>query len=360
MHVPFCHAKCAYCDFYSIARPSLADAYIRSIRGEYAARIHELGGDAVTTLYFGGGTPSLLTPAQFTELAGIFNRHKSIKEFTIECNPEDVDAPHLEAWTNAGVNRISIGVQSLIDAELKAVNRRHSAEDALKAIALIKNAGISNISADLIYGLPGQTAETWRYSVQKLISTGITHLSAYCLSYEEGTVLWRKREAGAVKEASEELIIELYNILCEEAAKAGFVHYEVSNFAKAGLESKHNSSYWRSVPYLGLGPGAHSLGADCKRRFNAPDIKSYCNSPEAVLHIEEENDEDRLNDLIMISLRTAKGLNKAEIPAKFSDGVMERAQQWLKSGRLIETEDALVIPEGNWLVSDAIIRDLFI
>lgn len=359
VHVPFCHSKCAYCDFYSIARAEMSDRYAKAVIKEYAARQHELDKEVVETLYFGGGTPSILAPNIFAEVADTLYAD-SISEFTIEVNPEDVTEANINCWEKCGVNRVSIGVQSLDNSELKTVGRRHSAYDALRAIELFLNAGITNISADLIYGLPGQTAQSWRNSVHTLITSGISHLSAYCLSYEEGTLLYRRLMRGDITEASEELIEEYYNILCASIADAGFVHYEISNFALPGFKSRHNSAYWTGAPYLGLGPGAHSLDNKGLRRYNRNDVRQYITSPADFTSADEESFTDRINDTIMISLRTAEGLNLQRLDDITANAVLKNAKFWLNDGRLRHDGHRLFIPENAWLMADAIIRDLFL
>lgn len=359
VHVPFCTVKCVYCDFYSVARPDMADRYLDAIGREYAVRRDELGEDPVETLYFGGGTPSLLSPGQFSRLSSYFDKSE-IGEFTVEVNPDDVTDEKIDAWLDAGVNRISIGVQSLVDEELRTVGRRHDAGQALDAIALLKSKGIDNISGDLIYGLPGQTVDSFRRSLAGLIDTGITHLSAYSLSYEEGTRLWRWLQEGRVEPADEELTVAMYDVLCESAGAAGFEHYEISNFAKPGFRSHHNSSYWRGVPYLGLGPGAHSLDVEGVRRYVLSDIRAYINSPEHAAVVDAESDIDRANDRIMVSLRTVEGLDMSQFSVKQRQEIASSAAQWIKSGNLSASDAGYAITEKGWLVSDSIIRDMML
>lgn len=359
LHVPFCHAKCAYCDFYSVARPSLAEAYAGAVASEYSLRCGELAGEPVNTLYFGGGTPSILPADVFKELAQLLRKPET-EEFTIEVNPEDVDAARVRAWKDAGVNRVSIGVQSLNDAELRAVNRRHSAARALEAIEILRRAGITNISADLIYGLPGQTALTWTQSVRDLAAAGITHISAYCLSFEPGTLLTRRLEQGLIEQASEDLVEEMYGILCRELAARGFEHYEISNFALPGCRSRHNSAYWRGVSYLGLGPGAHSLTASGLRRFNPSDIKGYIAENGDIAQDDYESGTDVINDTIMIRMRTAEGLEKKFLATDALRQITKNAAGWIDSGHLRSTCEAFYIPEESWLLADAIIRDMFL
>lgn len=359
VHVPFCNAKCSYCDFYSIANHGLLPLFTDAVRSEWQERRHELGDHVVETVYFGGGTPSVLPPADIATIASLFPLD-AVKEFTIEVNPEGVTPQTASAWRAAGVNRVSIGVQSLVDAELVRVGRRHTASRALEAIATLHAAGINNVSGDLIYGLPGQTASSWRKSLEGLLGADITHLSAYCLGYEPGTRLYMQREREEVTEATDDLIAEMYGILCDTMASAGFGHYEISNFALPGLRSRHNSSYWSGNPYLGLGPGAHSLGADGMRRFVASDVRRYIADPSACLEEDPESDTDRVNDRIMVSLRTAAGLDLGAFTADVRKAIEEGAATWLRSGVLQRRGDALVVPEESWLLCDAVIRDMFV
>lgn len=358
VHVPFCHSKCFYCDFYSLASTARVDAYADALAREWAARKGEFGGESVTTLYFGGGTPSILRPDVFSRLAALFPLQK-VDEFTIEVNPEDVSEAAAEAWLKAGVNRVSMGVQSLDDAELRAVGRRHTAAQALEAVRTLRRAGIGNISGDLIYGLPGQTVESWRESLRTLLGSGITHLSAYCLSFEQGTRLYRMREKGEVAEQDDEVIERMYGVLCDQARRAGMNHYEISNFARPGMESRHNSSYWTGAPYLGLGPGAHSLGADGVRRFVPSNLNRWLADPENAAERDEETATDRINDRILISLRTARGLDLSALETDAAAHIAQAARPHVLSGNLVETGTHLVVPESRWLLCDSVIRDLF-
>lgn len=359
VHVPFCISKCAYCDFYSVARRDMVDGYIMAVKRELDARRHELGEEYVKTLYFGGGTPSLLSSEQFAELASLFDKTE-VEEFTIEVNPDDVTAEKTDAWIAAGVNRISIGVQSLDNDELRAVGRHHNAKQALDAITLLRSKGIDNISGDIIYGLPGQSLESFELSLNSLTATGITHLSAYSLSYEEGTLLWRRLQEGRVVPADEELIVAMYTALCEHARNAGFEHYEISNFAKPGYRSRHNSSYWREIPYLGLGPGAHSLDCNGVRRYVPSDIRAYIINADRIAVTDSESDCDKANDRIMVSLRTAEGLDLSLFSPHQQRDISKSAKPWIESGDLLVTTNGYVVAESSWLVSDAIIRDLMI
>ncbi len=355
VHVPFCHAKCAYCDFYSLADRRRSGEYVEAVVREYARRKSELAEEPVRTLYFGGGTPSVLSENEFASLARVLNVPE-VEEFTIEVNPEDVTEAKVEAWKRAGVNRVSMGVQSLVDEELKAVNRRHSAREALEAIALLKRHGISNISCDLIYGLPGQTLESWEYSLRKLLDAGITHLSAYNLMYEEGTLLTMRLRKGLIQEADEELIEAMYTRLCNIAGEYGFEHYEISNFATPGHCSRHNSAYWDGTPYLGLGPGAHSLDSAGVRRFAPSDLRAFLSDPENAAIVDAEDDTDRINDRIFTALRTSRGLAVEDVPGE-SRAVVDK---YLSEGLMVRRGDRVAIPEEHFLISDAIIREIFV
>lgn len=359
VHVPFCHAKCAYCDFYSLANTRFMPAYVDAIVAEWQARKTELGGETVRTLYFGGGTPSVLPPESLRRIVDLLPK-EHLEEFTIEVNPEDVSAEKVEAWKAAGVNRVSMGVQTLVDEELKFVGRRHTAAEALAAVDCLRHGGIDNISCDLIYGLPLQSMQSWKYSLDTLLDKGIEHLSAYCLSYEPGTRLTMKRDRGMLVETDEEIITGMYALLCATAKQSGMEHYEISNFALPGYFSRHNSSYWNSTPYLGLGPGAHSLGCDGVRRYVPSDIRAYISAPAKSAVEDEEDAIDCVNDRILIGLRTAKGLPLDAVPTECRTQLLSSAQRHISAGHLVASDRYLRIPEEKWLVSDMVIRDLFL
>lgn len=371
VHVPFCHAKCAYCDFYS--RPcgrsdwaAEAAAYVDGVLAEYACRVSLLGDEPVTTLYIGGGTPSCLPATELTRLInGVAEAHRgTLAELTVEVNPEDVTASQCDALNSCGVNRVSMGVQSLNDNELKAVGRRHTAAEALKAVDTLRRNGIDNLSLDLIYGLPGRTDGSFAHSLQGLLDLAPDHLSAYMLSYEPGTRLTARRNAGKLHEASDDSLVNDYRTLCELTARAGMEHYEISNFAMPGRASRHNTSYWEDVPYLGLGPGAHSYTGG-KRSSNPSDLKRWAAGPATAATPEEPlSAAEALNEHIMVRLRTARGLDMPAVATRWGEraaaGLLNRAKPLIDAGKLIQTADnRLYIPEPEWLVADAIMVDLF-
>lgn len=366
VHIPFCHSKCAYCDFYSLPRATDADALVDAIGRELEMRRDEIGESCHSTLYIGGGTPSILTAQQFARLTALLPKVAYGGEFTIEVNPEDVSEEKVRAWVENGVNRVSMGVQSFNDTELIGVGRRHTSHETIKAYRLLRDGGIKNISLDLIYGLPGQSAESWRRNVELMMELKPEHLSAYLLSYEPGTRLYARLISGKVQEAEDELVEEMYQYLCTACRQHGYEHYEISNFALSGHRAVHNSSYWRFEPYLGLGPSAHSFDGQV-RRVNGSNLKEYLKTiteGQPYYSIDEETDTDRLNDRIMVGLRTSDGLDLSVLTAEQRAALQERAKAIPKDHLRWTTSDIdrgterLVIPEEHFLVSDAIIRTL--
>ena len=398
LHIPFCHSKCAYCDFYSLARPDFVDRYLDAVAAEWEAR---RPAEPADTLYIGGGTPSLLPPAAIARLVGLI-APGPLRELTVEANPEDVTPEWVEAMRAVRPDvRVSIGIQSLVDTELRAISRRHTAADALAALECLRSGGVTNISADLIYGLPSQTLESFTFSLCRLLEFRPSHLSAYLLSIEEGTLLGRRLAAGQIAEASDTLAGEMYDTLCRLTREAGYRHYEISNFALPGAEAIHNSSYWDLSPYIGLGPGAHSY-VDGRRGANRPDLRAYIASHGTGIYEEEDESRDsQFNDLLLTALRTARGLSLADVSRLFGPDILTSllasAAPSLASGTLILTDSAttpshaasaasakvgtrhgastpahdvshplspqpdtlrLVIPEHHWLTSNAILLPL--
>ena len=321
VHIPYCKSRCSYCDFYSTTGETARSMlhYVEALLSEYALRCLELpADDPVRTIYVGGGTPSLLAPAILSRLIAALPLSR-VEEFTVEVNPDDITAEYAEGLVSLGVNRVSMGVQSFVDAELRAVGRRHDARQAVTAVDTLRRAGITNISIDLIYGLPGQTLDTWRQSLERAVSLGVQHISAYNLSYEEGTRLWLQRERGEVTEADEETCVAMYDALVALLKAAGFEHYEISNFARPGFRSQHNSSYWDFTPYLGLGAGAHSFDGEV-RRHNPQSITRYMAAIEAghtACVAEHSEWWERYDELVMVALRTSRGLDCREIERRF-------------------------------------------
>ncbi|MBJ2183554.1 MAG: radical SAM family heme chaperone HemW [Muribaculaceae bacterium] len=354
IHIPYCRAKCYYCDFFSTPRTDTVAATLDGIVAEYACRRQELASHPVSTVYFGGGTPSSLPSSALARICDAIPMGGAC-ERTIEVNPDDVTAKNAGEWLGMGFNRVSMGIQSLNDDELRSVGRRHSAAEAITALSTLRDAGFDNISADLIYGLPGQTPASWETSLRRLLDTGITHLSAYSLSYEPGTRLTAMLAAGRITPVDDDTVAQMYHILCRIASDAGFEHYEISNFARPEMRSRHNSAYWTSTPYLGLGPGAHSLAADGTRRASPANIARWLRDG---AQIDAETDVDRLNDRIITGLRTSDGLDLSTFHPDEAEALLGRAARFLRSGKLEYAGGVLSIPEKHWIVSDGIMCEL--
>lgn len=354
IHVPFCHSKCAYCDFYSMPATDLADSYIDAVISEYRSRRDEIS-EPFTTVYIGGGTPSILSPTQIQRLVTVLPVNGAV-EFTIEANPEDINPEIIEVWHTLGINRVSMGVQSLCDDELKAIGRRHNAAEAVNAIKCILDSPIRQLSCDLIYGLPGQTLQSWLKSLSTLLKFNLPHLSAYCLSYEPGTALSARVMAGKLKPTDDDTLRDMYDTLCCLTADAGYEHYEISNFARPGKRAVHNSSYWRSVPYLGLGPGAHSFDG-LNRRINPSRLRDYI-AGRALTEIEDENDDERFNDVLITALRTSDGLDLSTIGESRARRLMTDASRFINAGLMTISSRRLRITEAAWFTSDSIMTDL--
>ena len=314
LHIPFCRSKCAYCDFYSLAgREGEMDRYLRALTrhlGEMAPRAE---GYRVDTVYLGGGTPTILGAKRLTRLLREVRRRYRLErgcEVTVEANPDSVDLPLLRALRRAGANRLSLGVQSANDGELRAIGRPHTFSDAVRAVELARRAGFDNLSCDLIYGLPDQDMASWQASVEALIALAPEHLSCYGLQLEEGTPLYERRSELTLADDDEQA--DMYLWMVDRLARAGYRQYEISNFAKPGRESRHNLRYWRLEEYAGFGPGAHSdFGG---RRYSyVRDLGAYLEGIEQGKPIVDEDREipndERGSEYLMLGLRTAEGID---------------------------------------------------
>ena len=369
VHIPFCASRCSYCDFFSTL--SLADAgerYVDALIAEARLRRDELRGESVKTLYLGGGTPSQLPLTLLGRLVaglkGVLDLG-GVEEFTIEANPDDVAPDWCDALLPLGVNRVSMGVQSFEDHILRAIGRRHTARQAVQAVENLRHAGIRNISIDLIYGLPGQTLDSWTCSVEQAIALVPQHISAYGLTYEQGTRLWRQRERGEVTEVPEEQCLKMYRILVDKLQSAGYEHYEISNFALHGYHSRHNSSYWNDTPYLGLGAAAHSYDGKV-RRYNPADLLGYIDKIKAGETAYEQESltwQERYDERVMLGLRTASGVDADRLRQDFGDEAWRHftreAQRHIAAGNLrVTANNRYILTRNGIMLSDAIIRDL--
>lgn len=369
IHIPFCKRKCLYCDFYScgvkIVNP---DEYVEVLLKEMRVRNGELN-KPLETLYIGGGTPSLLSASLIYKILNEADKIFGIKpdaEITMEVNPDDLSDIYCKELKGIGINRVSAGIQSLNDAELKKVGRRHNSTGAKRAMELLSKV-FDNCSFDIIYGLPLQTLDTWLNTLTEVLKFRPKHLSAYSLMYEEGTPLIRLKETGQILEAPDDMIIEFFDTLVNLTEQMGYSHYEISNFALPGFESRHNSSYWQSKPYLGLGPSAHSYDGDLVRRWNPADLKKYMNweweSGENFYEKEILNPTEKHEEYLLTRLRTREGINIEEYKKMFGK---EMYFNLLKKVKSYNDPDALCISNNNIsisrkgiLTSDAIIVSLF-
>lgn len=372
IHVAYCRSKCIYCDFYS-AGGRIADwpRYVDALIEELNCRIAELP-QPLRTVYLGGGTPSLMPADDFIRLAEAIRPHMDeVEEFTIEANPDDINDEILEIWKREGVNRLSLGIQTLHDHLLKRIGRRHDASAARRAYTMARN-HFSNISVDLMFGLPGQTLGMWREDLQEVIYMHPEHISAYSLMYEEGTALTLLRDQGRLPEAEDGLTEKMFQVLVSELKDAGYEHYEISNFVLPGYRSRHNSSYWRQLPYLGIGPSAHSYDGHRIRSANPPDLKRYLDywtddnvdteRPD-MINIKEELTNDELREeYIMTRLRTCEGIPMTDFIERFGrkewEKLLHKANTRIESGHLLLTDTEIRLSESAILISDAVIVDL--
>lgn len=364
IHVPFCQGRCIYCDFYSTTEgEEWKSRYVDALLAELRMRRDELPLARVHSIYIGGGTPSQL-PAR--ALAAILNEVcrlfpvDSDAEVTVEANPDDVTPEWLAALSHTPVNRLSMGVQSFDDALLRLIRRRHTAQQAVCAVEQAARHGISNVSIDLIYGLPTQTMEQWQADVRQALALDVQHLSAYSLSYEEGTPLWRMLEQGRIEEADEELSLCMYEHLIDSTRDAGLTHYEISNFCRPGRHSQHNSAYWHGVPYLGFGPGAHSYDGMRTRRWNLSDLKGYVQAAGSMPPHQSEvlTDDELYDETVMTRLRTSEGLSLDLLTASYRAYCMAQAEPHLRAGRLEQAGSTIRLTRQGIFTSNDIISDL--
>lgn len=369
LHIPFCKSKCYYCDFYSVSETGMKVEWLDALLMELKSESAFLGTErpVLRTIYFGGGTPSQLSFNEFERIFEAIERYYDLsecEEITLEANPDDLTPSYITMLRRFPFNRISIGVQSFDDVELVAINRRHTAAAAAESIWECSRQGFENISLDLMYGLPGQTLASFEVSLGKAVLLPVQHISSYSLSWEEGSVLYAKLQSGILKEAPEELSEACFFLLKDRLEKAGFEHYELSNFAKPNYRSKHNSSYWDGSNYLGVGPGAHSFNG-VVRRFNPPSLKRYVDGLTNGTDFRETEVLDaatKYNDFIITRLRTMQGLSLSELSALFdaekTDYCLRNAHSSLKNGTMERDGDWLRLTRKGLFVSDAVMSDL--
>ena len=367
IHIPFCKQRCSYCAFYSTTLYNIREQYVNALCKELVMRKDYAGRATIETIYFGGGTPSTLSIEQLQRICNTIYATYPVTntpEVTIECNPDDLTTDFLSQLKELPFNRISMGVQSFNDAQLKRLGRRHNAEKARLAVKNAREAGYNNISIDLIFALPGSTLSDWEHDLDSAIALCPDHISAYNLTYEEGTPMHSALERGEFAELSEEENVEQFQMLITKLKEAGYRHYEISNFALPGCESCHNSSYWNDTSYIGCGAAAHSYNGD-SRQWNIANIQEYIKGIEdgnPNLEIEELTEEERYTDTIPTRLRTAKGLPLAWMNEKFNDRLNRYLLQTVKKeialGNLKEEDGHLSLTGKGIFISDAVIREL--
>ena len=369
IHIPFCKSRCIYCGFYSSTLFGLQHDYAAALIKEMHMRsseFKELGcidnTNMVDTIYIGGGTPSTLPLSDIQEILNTVSEcfPGYPREVTIEVNPDDITPEFVNRLRSIGINRISMGIQTFDDSRLQFLHRRHTSSQAIDAVRIIKDAGIENISIDLIFGFPNQTLDEWESDVQTAVSLAPTHISAYSLMYEEGTTLYRMMSEGKITQIDDETSLAMYKYLMDALKAAGYEHYEISNFAKPGYRSIHNSSYWHNVPYLGIGASAHSYNIGT-RSWNIADIRQYIKAiNNGMLPSESETIDatTHYNDLVTTSLRTSDGMNLDSISPTFRQYALQCADIHIKNGLLKHTDNRLQLTCEGLFVSDMIMSDL--
>ena len=390
IHIPFCKSKCGYCGFYSLPSTKLKDRFLEALKQEIVQRKDYLSPSpvccvanatpkAINTIYFGGGTPSLLGTNEIGDLLHLINTTYSVAnepEITLEANPDTLSLEYLEDLRNLGINRLSIGIQSFFDNDLQYLGRKHNAEHARQCLDWAKQTGFENISIDLIYGLPTSNAEQWNRNLDIFFSYNLPHLSAYALTLEPNAILTKQIELGKAQPINEEDALRDYEILCSRAAENGYLHYEISNFCRRGMHSKHNASYWFGTPYLGLGPSAHSFDGT-SRQWNVSNVKDYCDallSPsrnngacppvgKALKEKELLSLEQQYDEYVMLRLRTHWGIDlkwlKREMSERFSDYCQQQALPLIAQGRLMQTREFLHLTDRQMLFADGVAEELF-
>ena len=390
IHIPFCRSRCIYCGFYSTTALDLRQRYVDALCREMEIRgtRKEEGGkrndEEIETIYLGGGTPSQLTPSQLRQLFIYINKVyplTSEREITIEVNPDDVTDEYAAALRQLPVNRVSMGIQTFDDQRLRFLHRRHTSRQAIEAVSILRAAGINNLSIDLMYGFPGETLSDWQSDISAALSLNVEHISAYCLMIEEGTPLHRmlqhngdcplceqrsELQGDCPQCVDEETERSMYYTLIDRLTAAGYEHYEISNFARPGFRSRHNSSYWNGTPYIGLGAAAHSYDIH-SRSWNIADINAYIEGIERGERLFEEellDDDTRYNDAVTVGLRTCEGINLDTLPKKYRDYCMKNARRYLDDG-LLElsvvgnlTSPTLHLTRRGLFVSDMVMSDL--
>jgi oxygen-independent coproporphyrinogen-3 oxidase len=357
VHIPFCASRCIYCGFYSTTRRELRQRYVDAVCKEWQMRSQYINNERVHTIYIGGGTPSQLTDRQLEQL---FDAIGTAEEVTLECNPDDLTAEYAAVLSQLPVNRVSMGVQTFSDDRLRFLHRRHTAGQISTAVERLRQAGIGNISVDLMFGFPGETLSDWQHDIRSALQLGVEHLSAYSLMYEEGTPLYKLLESGKIEPCDEETERQMYGELIDRLTSAGYEHYEISNFARPGYRSRHNSSYWHGVPYIGLGAAAHSFDGQ-SRQWNIDDVERYIEGVERgemLIDREEQDDTIRYNEQVMTSLRTCEGLLLDALTPPQRSYCLAQSRRYLDDGLLLLRDGRIRLTRKGLFVSNMVMSGL--
>lgn len=367
IHIPFCKQACHYCDFHFSTSMKKKDEMVSAIAKEIAMRKEELDNETIETIYFGGGTPSVLTNSEIDFiLKAVYNNFQVISnpEITLEANPDDLSLERIKQLAESPINRLSIGIQSFFEDDLKMMNRAHNSIEAEMCLAeSVKH--FDNISIDLIYGIPGMSNERWLQNVEKALSFGVPHISSYALTVETKTALHKFVQSGAIPQPSDEAAQEHFHLLIDKLEENGFVHYELSNFGKEGYFSKNNTAYWLGKKYLGIGPSAHSYNGST-RSWNINNNALYLKAIEAgelASESEKLTSADRYNEYVMTGLRTIWGVSVSRVEAEFgkqySTHLMKEADKFIDRGKLIVQDGILKTTKEGKFLADGIASDLF-
>ncbi|WP_443982741.1 radical SAM family heme chaperone HemW [Xylanibacter rarus] len=368
IHIPFCKSRCIYCGFYSTTLLDLRKKYINAVCREMELRKNYIR-EPFSTIYLGGGTPSLLDEAELTKLFLYINNVYDVDrnaEITMECNPDDITPEFTNMLSRLPINRVSMGAQTFADSRLRLLHRRHNSDEVKHAVKLLREAGIKNISIDLMFGFPDESLSQWKEDISAALALNVEHISAYSLMYEEDTPLWKMLDTGKVKEIDEELSLTMFKELVCQLTDAGYEHYEISNFARPGYRSRHNSSYWHQVPYIGLGAAAHSFDLN-SRQWNVADLKLYIeeiNNGIIPMEREELDNDTTFNDIITTALRTSDGIDlnalETRLGKRYRNTLISAAGKHLEQGLLEIRHDRLRLTAEGIFISDMVMSDLMI
>lgn len=368
IHIPFCKSRCIYCGFYSTTLLDLRKKYINAVCREMELRKNYIR-EPFSTIYLGGGTPSLLDEAELTKLFLYINNVYDVDrnaEMTMECNPDDITPEFTNMLSRLPINRVSMGAQTFADSRLRLLHRRHNSDEVKHAVKLLREAGIKNISIDLMFGFPDESLSQWKEDISAALALNVEHISAYSLMYEEDTPLWKMLDTGKVKEIDEELSLTMFKELVCQLTDAGYEHYEISNFARPGYRSRHNSSYWHQVPYIGLGAAAHSFDLN-SRQWNVADLKLYIeeiNNGIIPMEREELDNDTTFNDIITTALRTSDGIDlnamETRLGKRYRNTLISAAGKHIEQGLLEIRHDRLRLTSEGIFISDMVMSDLMI